>query len=222
MKRGGFTLLEMLLATALLAAGLALAFGILQGASRATVSAETLAAHSDRLRTVQAFLRRQIAQALPQPLDPQASFESLRLLELSADRVSFVATMPGYLARGGAYLQEFLIVPGRGGATLVYVQRLMAPGGPLAPEREPEVLLEGLADARFSARGFGPDGRPTAFEPDWQRIGQLPNEVRLEARFAERRFHFPTLIVPLRYSLSGVVGQVPEAARRDERGEGEQ
>ena len=43
-----------------------------------------------------------------------------------------------------------------------------------------------------------------------------------EARFAERRFHFPTLIVPLRYSLSGVVGQVPEAARRDERGEGEQ
>lgn len=221
MRARGFSLLEMLVSVALLATGLALAFGIVQGSVRAAASAEQLAAHSDRLRTAQGFLRRQLAGAVPQPIDPAAGFEDLRLLRLSGERIEFVGEMPGYLGRGGAYLQVFRLQRGARGMALLFEHRLMTPEGPLRAERPPEVLIDGLVDARFAARGFGPDGRPEDWG-DWERLAQLPSQVRLTARFAEPRFRFPALLVPLRYSLSGATGILPEAARRDARGEGEQ
>ena len=220
MSPRGFSLLEMLVSVALLATGLALAFGIVQGSVRASASAEQLAAHSDRLRTAQGFLRRQLSGALPQPIDPAAGFEDIRLLTLDEDRITFVGEMPGYLGRGGAYLQVFRLQRGARGTALVFEHRLMTPEGPLRAERPPEVLIDGLVDAEFSARGFGPDGRPEDWG-DWERLGQLPSQVRLSARFTEPRFRFPTLVVPLRNSLSGATGILPEAARRDPRGEGE-
>lgn len=222
MSARGFSLIEVLLATALLAAGLALAFGIVQGAGQATVSAERLSAHSDRLRTAQSFLRRQLASALPQAIDPEAGFEEIRLLRLSADRVEFVGDMPGYLGRGGSYLQVFRLVPGPGGSALVFEHQLMTPEGPLKAERPAEVILDGLADARFSARAFGPDGRPEDWAERWDRLGQLPSQVRLTARYAEPRFRFPTLTIPLRYSLSGATGAAPAAARRNDDDRGSQ
>lgn len=222
MSARGFSLVEMLVAVGLMAAGLALAFGIVQGSLRASASAEQLAAHSDRVRTVQGFLRRQLANALPQPIDPEAGFEDIRLLRLSSERVELVGEMPGYLGRGGAYLQVFRLQRGANGTALVFEHRLMTPEGPLKAERPPEVLIDGLADARFAARAFGPDGRPEDWAERWERLGQLPTQVRLEARFAEPRYRFPSLVVPLRYSLSGATGVLPEAARRDTRGEGEQ
>ncbi len=221
MRSRGFSLLEMLVAAALLAAGLGLAFGIVQGSSRATVSAERVAAHSDRIRTVHGFLRRQLANALPQPIDPAAGFDDLRLLRLTSQRIEFVGEMPGYLGRGGAYLQALHLRPGTRGMALVFEHRLMTAEGPLASERPPEVLIDGLVDARFAARGFGPDGRPADWG-DWERHGQLPSQVRLTARFAEPRHGFPALVVPLRHSLSGFSGTPPEAARRSTLGEGEQ
>jgi general secretion pathway protein J len=220
LTRRGFSLVEMLVAVALLAAGVALAFGIVQGGLRASASAEQLAAHSDRLRTAQGFLRRQLAGALPQPIDPAAGFEEIRLLRLDDERVEFIGEMPGYLGRGGAYLQVFQLQRGARGTALVFEHRLMTPEGPLRAERPPEVLIDGLVDARFAARGFGPDGRPADWG-DWDRLGQLPSQVRLSARFTAPRFRFPALVVPLRYSLSGATGMLPEAARRDTGGEGE-
>ena len=222
MRTRGFSLLEMLVAVALLATGLALAFGIVQGSVRASTSAERVAAHSDRVRTVHGFVRRQVAAALPQPIDPDAGFEEIRLLRLSADRLEFIGEMPGYLGRGGPYLQVLRLQRGARGTALVFEHRLMTPEGPLKAERPPEVLIEGLAEARFSARAFGPDGRPEAWASEWTRLGQLPSQVRLTARFTEPRLRFPDLVVPLRYSLSGATGALPEAARRDTGGEGQQ
>ena len=222
MSARGFSLIEMLVAIGLMAAGLALAFGIVQGSLRASASAEQVAAHTDRLRTAQGFLRRQLASALPQPIDPEAGFEDIRLMRLSSARVEFVGEMPGYLGRGGAYLQVFRLQRGARGTALVFEHRLMTPEGPLKAERPPEVLIDGLAEARFEARSFGPDGRPEDWAERWERLGQLPSQVRLTARFGAPRQRFPTLVVPLRYSLSGATGALPEAARRDTGGEGEQ
>ncbi len=222
MNARGFSLLEMLVAVALLATGLALAFGIVQGSVRASTSAERVAAHSDRVRTAQSFVRRQVAAALPQPIDPEAGFEEIRLLRLSSDRLEFVGEMPGYLGRGGPYLQVFRLQRGARGTALLFEHRLMTPDGPLKAERPPEVLIDGLAEANFSVRAFGPDGRPEDWASAWERLGQLPSQLRLTARFTEPRQRFPDLVVPLRYSLSGATGVLPEAARRDTGGEGEQ
>jgi len=221
MKARGFSLVELLLASALMAAGLALAFGILQGAMRATASAERLASHTDQLRSVQGLLRRQLADALPQAIDPAAGIDELRLLRLDPERVEFVGLMPGTLARGGVYVQVFRLEHRSNGLALLFEYRMLTPEGVLPAERPPELLLEGLAEARFSARGFDPDGRPGPWRDRWERLGELPLQVRLEAGFAEPRWRFPTVVVPLRHSLSGLVGLLPEAMRRDPRGEDE-
>lgn len=221
MKARGFSLVELLLASALMAAGLALAFGILQGAMRATASAERLASHTDQLRSVQGLLRRQLADALPQAIDPAAGIDELRLLRLDPERVEFVGLMPGTLARGGVYVQVFRLERRSNGLALLFEYRMLTPEGVLPAERPPELLLEGLAAARFSARGFDPDGRPGPWRDRWERLGELPLQVRLEAGFAEPRWRFPTVVVPLRHSLSGLVGLLPEAMRRDPRGEDE-
>lgn len=201
----GFTLLEVLLATALMATMLAIALASVQGTTRAAASAEVRSAQQDRVRTVHAFLRRQWAGALPQPVTLPAQPEALRLLTLSADRLVLVGELPGYLARGGVYQQTYRLQRGPRGLQLVFSYAPMTADAVLDPPRPPEVLLDGLAEARFEARGFGPDGRPEAFAPRWERLGQLPVQLRLQVRFPSSRDRFPELRVPLRFSNAPVL-----------------
>ena len=65
-------------------------------------------------------------------------------------------------------------------------------------ERAPEVLLDGLSEARFSFRGLDENGNPGSWQPSWPQTSQMPPVVRLSVRFADPRKHWPDLIVPLR------------------------
>ena len=62
-RQHGFSLIEVLLATVLLAAGLALAFASLRAATATTQRGESQAQRSERMRPVEGFLRRRIASA---------------------------------------------------------------------------------------------------------------------------------------------------------------
>jgi general secretion pathway protein J len=53
----GFTLIEVLLATVLLAAGLALAFATLRSATAMVQRGESIAQRNERIRAVEGFLR---------------------------------------------------------------------------------------------------------------------------------------------------------------------
>lgn len=61
----GFTLIEVLLATVLLATGLALAFATLRASTATVERGEALAQRSERMRAVEGFLRRRLASAQP-------------------------------------------------------------------------------------------------------------------------------------------------------------
>ena len=199
----GFSLLEVLVATMLLAAGMALAFAALGNASRATAAAEAEAARAERLRAVQGFLRRQLEGALALPIEPEVPGEPLRVFEAEPDRIRLVAPMPGYLSRGGPYVQTFRLVRGPGGLRLEFEHELLGPEGPVESEREPEILLEGIADARFEVRGLDELGEPGAWEGEWQTPGQVPRLVRLQLRFAEPRSRWPEFVAAPR------LGQAP-------------
>ena len=56
----GFTLLEVLLATTLLAAGLALGFATVRAAGATVTRGEAMAARNERIRAVSAFMRHRI------------------------------------------------------------------------------------------------------------------------------------------------------------------
>ena len=97
----GFTLIEVLLATMLLAAALTLAFATLRAAGATAQRGEAMAARNERIRAVSEFLRRRIggAQGIVFDLD-QASGASRRFGG-EMERMRFVSDLPDYLGRGG-------------------------------------------------------------------------------------------------------------------------
>jgi general secretion pathway protein J len=203
----GFTLIEAVLATSLLALGLALAFGILRGATRATAKAEVVSEREGRLRAVQSLLRRQLNAALPIGYSFDAETGEATFCTVEPRKLELVATMPGYLSRGGPYLQTFELVDGPGGQQLVFTHRLLTPDGPLEAEREPIVLLDGIAEARFQARTLDDKGRLGDWG-EWKQSAQLPPLVRLEVRFADAR-GWPEFVATTRLGSAVQPGVLP-------------
>jgi len=178
-------------------------------ATKAAHSGEALIDRTNRVRVAQEFIRRQIRNALALPYVVDKSTGETRTFEGDADVMRFVAPMPGYLSRGGPYLLEFRLGPGRGGRRLEFQHWLMGPDGPLEAEREPEVLLEGIAEAAFSVRTVDEQGGPGPWLERWERPNELPRLVRLELRFADPRRRWPTLVAVARLGMAPVPGGVP-------------
>jgi general secretion pathway protein J len=204
----GFSLIEVLMATALLAAGLALAFATIGNATSASERAEAQARQAERLRAAQGFLRRQIEGALAIPFDQDGNSGEPIVFHAERDLLRFVAPMPGYLSRGGPYLMEFELVPGRDGQRLLFRHYLLTPEGVIEPdaEVEAEVLLEGLRGAAFSVRALDDEGEPGPWLDRWEEIGRMPILVRLEAEFIDPQARWPTLVAAPRLGSTAVGG----------------
>lgn len=195
----GFTLIEVLLATVLLAAGLALAFATLTAATRTANRGEAIAEHSERVRAVEGFLRKRIAgtRAVPFAFDSATSLPQRFIGE--PDRLRFVADLPDYLGRGGPYLHDFAVESGGNDVriTLTLVQVL---AGEQVEEREPrppELLIDGLKSARFRYRALGADNTLGAWSDRWDQAEQLPLLVEVSLADADGT-QWPPLVVALR------------------------
>jgi general secretion pathway protein J len=205
----GFTLVEVMLSLVLLAAGIGLAFATLRNATLATERAETGAQRQERLRAVQAFLRRQLDGAMTQPIEYDEATGEATVFVAEDGGITFVAPMPGYLSRGGPYVQTFRLARADGGGLqLEFAHRLLTPEGAIDPEREPEILLSGIADGRFELRTLDDKGEPGPWSTDWETPGQLPRLVRLELRMQDDAARWPTLVVAPRLGQA-VQGVVP-------------
>ncbi len=211
-RTGGFTLIEVLLATVLLAAGLALAFASLRAATGTTQRGEAIARHSERVRAVEGFLRRRISGARPIPFgsDPDSG-QQLRFLG-DGGRMRFVADVPDYLGRGGPYLHE-LVVDDAGDGVRLSVALTMVQAGMLLPERPPrapEVLADGLRDVRFRYRALDPENRLGQWQDSWEDAERLPLQVQVLLRDADGR-DWPPLVValPLANSFAAMAGGGP-------------
>ena len=207
----GFSLLEVLVASVLLAAGMALAFAALGNASKAAVAAEAEAARAERLRAVQGFLRRQLEGALALPMEPQSPGQEDVVFEASAERLRLVAPMPGYLSRGGPHVQTFSLVRGPQGLRLEFQHELLGPEGPLENERPPQVLLDGIAEASFAVRGLDEIDEAGDWRAQWDSTDQVPALVRLQLRFAEPRARWPEFVAAPRLGVAPQPG--PQAGQ---------
>lgn len=208
----GFSLVEVLLATALLATGIGLAFATFANATRATERAEAAAQRNERLRAVQGFVRRQIEGALPLPFEFNEATGAAMLFESDRSTLRLVGAMPGYLSRGGPYLQTFRLVRGEQGLQLEFVHQLLTPDGPLEPERKPEVLLEGIAEGSFQVRTLDEFGGPGPWTYRWEEPSSLPLLVRLDLRMRDERARWPSLVAAPRLGQMrppGAAGVVP-------------
>jgi len=201
----GFTLIEVVVSLALLALGLALVFGTLRGVTRATERSEATAARSERLRAVQGFLRAQIGAALPIAYQVDPATGEASYLSGDRDKLQFVGAMPGYLSRGGPYLQTFELTRGPRGQQLVFTFQMLTTDGPIDSEREPQVLLDGIRDGQFEFRTINATGQAADWQDEWQARGQMPPLLRLKLQFDDQRRRWPEFVVPLRLG-TGYIG----------------
>ncbi len=200
----GFSLVEVMLATVLLATGIGLAFATFANATQATERAEAMAQRQERLRAVQAFLRRQVEGTLPLPYEFVDATGEATVFECDGRVLRLVSTMPGYLSRGGPQLQTFELVRGESGLRLQFTHQLLTPDGALDPEREPEVLLDGIAEARFEVRTLDDDGEPGPWVDDWPNSDQIPRLVRLKLRMRDPRSQWPDLVAAPRLAQASL------------------
>ncbi len=209
----GFTLIEVLLATALLAAALALGFATLSAATNTVNRSEVLAQHNQRMRAVASFLRGRIAsaRAIGFAQDPQTN-APIRFVG-EADRMRFVADLPDYLGRGGPYLHDISVAGGERDNMRLQVAFGMVQNAVEVTEdspRKPESLVDGLADVQFHYRAVDADGALGPWEERWTQSERLPLQVSVKIVPALGK-PWPELIIALPAGSGG--GSAGEVVR---------
>lgn len=203
MRARGFTLIEVLLATALLAAGLAIAFATLRAATATVQRGESIAQRNERIRAVSGFLRTRLAAARPVAFAMDESGGVAYRFRGEPARIEFVADLPDYLGRGGPYLHRIGVERAEGGTLRMTVSFLMVQGGGVvgggrgdARDLQPEVLVEGLRSVDIRYRGMRMDGRAGEWQPRWDEGDAMPLQVELRLRDADGKA-WPPLLVAL-------------------------
>ena len=198
----GFTLIEVLLATMLLAAGLALGFATVRAAGATAERGEAMAARNERMRSVSEFLRSRIggAQGIVFNLD-NSTGQAQRFIG-GARSMRFVTDLPDYLGRGGPHLHE-LNLAGSSDAQVLQVDFRMVVAGTTiesADDRPPESLADGLRSVRFAYRANPAGEEPAPWQPQWDNPEALPLQVRVQ--IADKQGSWPDLVIALPQAAS--------------------
>lgn len=178
----GFTLIEVLLATALLVGGLALAFATVRSAMAITQRGERIAAQNERMRAVEGFLRRRLSMAMATAATPPDPTREPVYFLGEPQHMLFVSDLPGYLGRGGPYVHE-LHVRSDAGAQRLELGLVLVQNGEVveeSPPRPPEVLADDLRAVSFRYRGVDPrNGQLGEWQDRWDDTRRLPTLVSI-------------------------------------------
>ncbi len=193
----GFTLLEALVAVALVSLIMLSAFGALRLGARSWETGVARTGATERLRLIQDNLRRELSQAVlmrPDPTDPRrVAFEGGR------QEVRFVA--PGPRSGGTAGLFDFDLRAERAGQGLRLVLYYEAhdpeaTGFESTDSRRKVVLAEGLERLSFSYYGVLKQGGSPDWSDTWgDDADRLPALVRIRSDTIDGGQGWPELLV---------------------------
>ena len=208
----GFTLLEIILVLVLLSLLLAAGFGGIAASVRGMRSGEAAIERVDKVRTTQEFLRHQISRILPFAYNQAQAQAQVQVINVNQGRLQkelfdgrsnfmrFVAPMPGYLSRGGAYVQTLELRPAEGGLQLVFTTTLLN-GFSLekssAKEDSTVVLLDHISEGKFSYRGLDPQGQLMNWADAWPDPSSTPLMVGIDLTLAQGRIGWPSMAIAL-------------------------
>ncbi|MBS0485850.1 MAG: prepilin-type N-terminal cleavage/methylation domain-containing protein [Proteobacteria bacterium] len=213
-KSAGFTLLEVLLAVILLGLLIAGAYGGIRASAHAMRAGEAAIDRTDRLRTAQEFLRRQISQILPLEFGRDDNTGMIHVFDGDARRMRFVAAMPGYLSRGGPYVQTLELAPATDGLQLRFSDTMLngyaTDKNRSDSDADAVVLLDRIASGRFEYRALDADGNLGNWSSDWQDPGITPLMVRIELTMQPGvQMPWPTLDIPLMLNAGAMRPRMP-------------
>ena len=193
----GFTLIELVVALALVGMALAIAFGALRFATRSWERTDVLADELEDARVTRAVVRRLLVQVQPVLEDPAGL---ALLFRGDARHLEFVAPTPvqdGRLA--GLYQYRLRVVQTPDRHALLMEYRPYHPG--LAADwLEPagtSLLVDHLAAGRFTYRAAGGPDDGAGWQARWEETVRLPALVRLELAREQAVSGWPPLVVAL-------------------------
>ena len=194
----GFTLLEILLALALLALVMLGVWGAMASATRIAHSADAVMARSESMRTVQQFLRRYVSAAQLQPYLAEGDARA-RMFEGDATSMRYVAPLPMQSGHAGLYVQTIRLTRNAsGGASLELVYQPYSDDTPQAGDAVTHLLLADLQGGQFQYLAAAAFDKPAAWRDDWQAANGLPLAVRIHLDPAWGvRVPFPEMVIPL-------------------------
>ena len=205
----GFTLLEMLVVTGLMALLVLLGLNLMRSTAAASTKSEAAAQRNEQLRSVQSFIRRQLTGALPIAYEFDASNGEATFFSGERNKLQFVANMPGYLSYGGAYLQTFELKRGGENYQLEFQFQQITTEGLLEAERKPEILLEGIKSGEFSYRTLDEQSKPGSWKNSWDLPTQIPLQTSLKIEFSDSKMHWPLLVTSSKLSTATATGGNP-------------
>lgn len=209
----GFTLLEVMLAILLLALLLAGTYGAIRTAVHAMHSGEAAIDRTNRLRVAQEFVRRQVSRIMPLSFGTDESANTNIVFEGNGKSMRFVAPMPGYLSKGGAYVQTLEFAGSRRGGKQLLFSNQMLNGFDLEEEtasQEPAILLDQIDDGRFEYRTLDENGELTDWLDEWEDPSVTPVMVRVVVRMQpEARVVFPEMEIPLMLDVGAMRANRP-------------
>lgn len=209
----GFTLLEVMLATMLLALLLAGTYGAIRTAVRSMHSGEAAIDRTNRLRVAEEFMRRQVSRIMPLAFGRDQSTNTNFVFEGKGDLMRFVAPMPGYLSKGGPYVQTLAFAGNRHGGKQLLFTDAMLNGFDLdkkETDTQPSILLDQIQDGRFEYRTLDENGQLTDWSDQWDDPGVTPVMVRIEvSMLPEARVEFPTMEIPLLLDVGAMRRMAP-------------
>ncbi len=152
MRRGGFTLLELLIVMTLLSLLLVALFGGLRFAGRNGDRAEAVVAETERLDIARDLLTRRLEAMLPLTGGTGGKL----LFTGKRDRLAFPIARPPNPEGGGLILASFIIETKPDGRHLIYREYRFKPGAAIEVEEQPirsSSLLIAAGDLHFRYNG---------------------------------------------------------------------
>lgn len=210
-RPAGFTLVELLLALTLMSMLLALAYGGLRAATRATDRGQNILEDSSRIRMAHQFVRKQLNQISPLVFEQSDDGLDRTVFIGEERRIRYVAPMPGYLGFGGPQVQELEIVRGKDGLELVLSHALLQGfEEDLLYERDPIPLVGKIESARFSFLGVDETGELTGWTSTWDQPDTLPKSIALEIEFQDDVYiEWPLLTASVRVDQAALAENAP-------------
>lgn len=213
-RNGGFALIEILVALALLGLIVSMISGAIGDTARLNVAGEIRLAETARVNAIQALLQRQIEGALPLDL-PDETGEGVPVFAGGEAGTAFATRRPSPLLQGGLYLARLIYRPatnGKEGGSLFAAWQRLAPARPLAAQtaaNETQLLLDQVATARFLYYG-SKSGGETGWHTSWQGLEDMPSLISVELEpTPDAGWRWPPLVLAPRISTPIVIGAHP-------------